>query len=185
MPFLLRLKHWQAFLLLFVLPFLLQYGLPKLFDAAGLTLAWVAALLFDALPSVAYVLWMWRIGLFLYRRLPAQIKVSPVYLHLGVLYFVLYTLLFIYTLDLVKESVLEGSLPYGMLLLLAPMHLLATFCLLYIVYFAARSLVSVEQQRVVTASAFTGTYLLFLFLPLGIWFLQPRLSELSPEPAKL
>ncbi len=38
MPLLLRLKHWQAFLLLFVLPFLLQYGVPKLFDAAGIAL---------------------------------------------------------------------------------------------------------------------------------------------------
>lgn len=180
MPPLLRLKHWQTFLLLFVLPFLLQFGLPELFNAAGVELGWVATLLLDALPSVIYVLWMWRMGLHLYRRLPVQIKISPVYLHLGALYFVLYTLLFIYTLGLVKESVLEGNFPYGMLLLLAPMHLLATFCFLYIVYFAARSLVSVEQQQVVSAGAFTGAYLLFLFLPIGIWFLQTRLNKLSP-----
>ncbi len=133
----------------------------------------------DVLPSVAYVLWMWRVGYLLYRRLPAQIKISPVYLHLGATYFVLYTLLFLYTLGLVKESVLEGNLPYGMLLLLAPMHLLATFCLLYIIYFAARSLVSVERQRVVSTSEFTGAYLLFMFLPIGIWFLQPRLNKLE------
>ena len=185
MPFLLRLKHWQVFLLLFVLPFLLQFGSPKLFDAAGLKLGWAVLLLLDALPSITYVLWMWRIGLYLYRWLPAQIKISPVYLHLGALYFALYTLLLLYTMGLVKESVLEGSFPYGMLLLLAPMHLLATFCFLYIVYFAARSLVSVEQQRVVSAGAFTGAYFLFLFLPIGIWFLQPRLNKLASNPAAL
>lgn len=184
-PFLLRLKHWQAFLLLFVLPFLLQFGLPELFDAAGVEPGWVVTLLLDALPSVTYLLWIWRVGLHLYGRLPVQIKISPVYLHLGALYFVLYTLLFVYTLGLVKASVLEGNLPYGMLLLLAPMHLLATFCFLYMVYFAARSLVSVEQQQVVSGGAFTRTYLLFLFLPIGIWFLQPRLNKLSSAPAVL
>ncbi|MFD3000096.1 hypothetical protein ACFS7Z_06970 [Pontibacter toksunensis] len=185
MPLLLRLKHWQAFLLLFVLPFLLQFGLPELFSAVGVDLHWATALLLDALPSATYMLWMWRVALHLYRRLPVQVKISPVYLHLGALYFVLYTLLFVYTLSLVKESVLEGNFPYGMLLLLAPMHLLATFCFLYIVYFAARSLVSVEQQQVVSAGAFTGAYLQFLFLPIGIWFLQPRLNKLPSTPVAL
>ncbi|GAB3537406.1 hypothetical protein GCM10027443_30310 [Pontibacter brevis] len=183
MPLLLRLKHWQTFLLLFVLPFLLQYGMPKLLAAAGVAPGWFATLLLDALPSVACVLWLWQIGLYLYHRLPEQIRITPVYLHLGMLYFVLYTPLLLYTLGLMKESALEGHLPYGMLLLLVPMHLLATFCFLYIVYFAARALVSVEQQRVVAAGEFTGAYLQFLFLPLGIWFLQPRLNKLSAKPA--
>lgn len=178
MPLLLRLKHWQAFLLLFVLPFLLQYGLTEALDATGTILGETANLVLDALPSVVYVLWLWRIGLHLYHRLPAQIKISRAYLHLGTLYFVLYTLLLVYTLGLVKEDVQEGNFPYGMLLLLAPMHLLATFCILYTVYFAARSLASVEEQRMVSGAEFAGAYLQFLFLPVGIWFLQPRLNKL-------
>lgn len=179
MPHLLRLKHWQVFLLLFVLPFLLQYGLLALCAATAVRPGWVITLLLDALPSVAYILWLWRVGWSLFRRLPTTIRISSLYFHAGAVYFMLYTLLFIYTISLVKESVLEGNLPFGMLLLLLPMHLLATFCFLYMVYFVARSLVSVEQQRVVGLGEFAGAYFLFMFLPLGIWLLQPRLHRLA------
>ncbi|GAA4444815.1 hypothetical protein GCM10023188_47260 [Pontibacter saemangeumensis] len=179
MPVLLRLRHWQAFLLLFVLPFLLQYSLLQLLRAASVDPGWLSSLLLNALPSVVYVLWLWRVGLFLFWRLPAADNSSRVYFHMGAVYFFLYTLLFIYTLTLVKESVLNGNFPYGMLLLLAPMHLLATFCFLYMVYFAAKALVRAEQQRDVRFGEFSGAYFLFMFLPLGIWFLQPRLHKFT------
>ena len=179
MPFLLRLKHWQAFLLLFVLPFVLQYGLRALLAAIAVDPGWLLTLVLDALPSVAYVLWLWRVGLFLFRRLPAAGNSSRAYFHMSAVYILLYTLLFIYTMGLVKESVLDGNFPYGMLLLLAPMHLLATFCILYMVYFAAKALVRAERQRDVRFGEFSGAYFLFMFLPLGIWFLQPRLHKFA------
>ncbi|MCJ8164111.1 hypothetical protein MKJ04_04605 [Pontibacter sp. E15-1] len=185
MSFLLRLKHWQAFLLLFVVPFALRYGLLSLLAALSVQPGVVAMLLLDAMPSLVYVLWLWRLGLYLYRRLPPDITISSVFFHLGAVYFALYTLLLVYTLGLVRESVLLGTLPFGMLLLLAPLHLLATGCFLYLVYFVARSLVSVEQGRVVTGGEFAGAYLQIIFLPLGIWFLQPRLHQITLGAAQV
>ncbi|ARS37584.1 hypothetical protein [Pontibacter actiniarum] len=176
--FLLRLRHWQAFLLLFVLPFLVQYGLLALLDALNVRTGDAVAMLIDALPATVYTLWLWQTGLWLRRRLPASIKPAPLYFHLGTLYLLLYTLLLVYTLALVRESVVGGTLPLGMLVLLVPLHLLATLCYLYIVYFMARLLVEVEQQRAVDFGEFAGTYFFFLLLPLGIWFLQPRLRRL-------
>ncbi len=184
MPFLLHLRHWQAFLLLFVLSFLLQHGLQQVFAETSLQVGWVAQLLLDALPSVVYVFWLWWVGIYLYRRLPSEISISSLYFNLGAVYFVCYTLLLIYTIGLVKEDVLEGNLPFGMLLLLAPMHLLATFCFLYMVYFVARSLVSLEQQRVVGFGEFAGAYFQVMFLPIGIWFLQPRLQALAQKTTR-
>ncbi|MHA6249656.1 hypothetical protein ACXYMU_17065 [Pontibacter sp. CAU 1760] len=178
---LLRLKHWQAFVLLFILPLLLQQGVPRLLYAADITLGAIATLLLQGVPAIVFTAWLWLLGVCLYRKLPQQIKISRIFVHLCALYFLLYTLLFIYTIGLIKESVLSGNFPYGMLLLLAPMHLLATFCYLYLVYFVARSLVSVEQQRVVSTGEFAGTTFLFLFLPVGIWWLQPRLQALSDK----
>ncbi|WP_299755237.1 hypothetical protein [uncultured Pontibacter sp.] len=176
--FLLRLRHWQAFLLILVFPFLLQYGLLRLLDNLGIRLEPASAMLLDALPATVYVLWLWLVGLWLFRRLPASIKIKPLSFHLGALYNILYTLLFVYTLEVVRNSMAAGTLPFGMLALLVPMHLFATFCYLYMVYFLARSLVSVEQQRVVQGREYLGAFFLFLLLPVGIWFLQPRLRKI-------
>ncbi|WP_266204167.1 hypothetical protein [Pontibacter kalidii] len=175
---LLLLRHWQAFLLLFVLPFLLQHGLLWLLDALPVRTGRISAMLLDALPAAVYVLWLWLVGCWLYRRLPQRIKITPLYFHLGNLYILLYTLLFVYTLAVVRDNVAMSTVPFGMLALLVPLHLLATFCYLYAVYFAARSLVSAEQQRVVQMGEYGGAFFLFLLLPVGIWFLQPRLRRL-------
>ncbi|MDX5436143.1 MAG: hypothetical protein LPK03_03065 [Pontibacter sp.] len=176
--FLLQLRHWQTFLLLFILPFVLQYGLLQLLAALHIRIGMLPNLLIDALPATAYMLWMWRVGLWLYRRLPESIKISPLYFHLGTVYILLYTLLLVYTMAVVRDSMAAGTLPLGMLALLLPMHLFATFCYLYAVYFVARSLASVEEQRVVDLGEYIGTYFFLLLLPLGVWFLQPRLRQL-------
>lgn len=175
---LLRLRHWQAFLLLFVLPFLLQRGLLWLLEQLQAHPGRAGAMLLDALPATLYVLWLWLIGSWLYRRLPPSIKITPAYFYLGNLYLILYTLFLVYTWALVRDSMDFAMLPFGMLALLVPLHLFATFCYLYVVYFVARSLVSVEQQRVVETKEYLGAFFLFLLLPVGIWLLQPRLRKL-------
>ncbi|GAB3201670.1 hypothetical protein GCM10027293_24900 [Pontibacter aydingkolensis] len=137
--------------------------------------------LVDALPSIVPVLWLWWLGLYFYRRLPGSINITAVFFNLGALYFALYILLLIYTLGIVHESIIDGTLPLGMLALLIPMHLFATFCYLYVVYFVARSIVSAAQQRVVAFHEFVLVLVQVLFLPIGIWFLQPRLNKFNSE----
>lgn len=176
--FLLQLRHWQVFLLVFILPFALQYVLLQLLANLHIRVGTLPTILIDALPATAYALWLWRVGLWLYRRLPQNIKITPLYFHLGTVYILLYTLLFVYTMAVVRDSMAVGTLPLGMLALLLPMHLFATFCYLYAVYFVARSLASVEEQRVVDLGEYIGTYFFLLLLPLGTWFLQPRLRQL-------
>ena len=179
---LLRLKHWQTFLLIFVLPFLLRYVLTQLIEAASPTAPGMLSTLVDALPTLVPVLWLWRVGVALHSRLPADVTVSAVYFHLGALYFALYILILIYTLGLVRESLSDGILPLGMLALLVPMHLFGTFCYLYVAYFLARSIISVDKRRTVTAGEYISPFIQVIFLPVGIWFIQPRLNKLSHQP---
>lgn len=176
--FLLRLRHWQAFLLLFILPFLMQQAILALLNASDVRLGPASAMLIDAIPATVFALWMWRVGIWLFRRLPESIKITPLYFHLSTFYMLLYTLVFVYTFAMVRDSVVAGTLPLGLLILILPMHLFATFLYLYILYFMARLLLSVEEQRVVDFGAYAGTYFYFLLLPLGIWFIQPRLRKL-------
>ncbi|MFD1187775.1 hypothetical protein [Pontibacter rugosus] len=174
--FLLQLRHLQTFILIFILPFALQFSLQQLLAALPIHTGSIYTLLFDVLPASVYVLWLWAVGLWLHQRLPAQ--VNPLYFHLSNLYFILYTILFVYTLSVIRDSIITGIFPLGMLALLMPLHLLSTFCYLYIVYFVARAMVSAEQHQTVSFSAYAGTYFLFLLLPVGIWWLQPRLNRL-------
>ncbi|MFD2513323.1 hypothetical protein ACFSRY_05550 [Pontibacter locisalis] len=178
MSFLLSLRHWQAFLLIFVLPFLLQFTLPRIAATTGFSIGEAASTAIDALPTIFLTVWIWQVGVLMHRRLPSMINISAIYLHLGALYFVLYTMLLVYTFALVRESITEGTLPFGMLVLLLPMHLFATFCFLYMVYFTARSIVSVQHQRIVEFGEYAAVLLQIMFLPIGIWFLQSRLRQL-------
>jgi hypothetical protein len=52
------------------------------------------------------------------------------------------------------------------------------FCILYAIYFNAKSLKSVELQRDVTFSDYAADFFLFLFFPIGIWFIQPRINRI-------
>ncbi|WP_299825336.1 hypothetical protein [uncultured Pontibacter sp.] len=179
--FLLRLKHWQAFLLLFILPFILQYVFTRLLSVAGLSSDSLLYTLIDSIPTIIPTAWLWLIGLHFYRRLPASIKISALYFHLGVLYFAAYIPLLIYTLGLVRESMAEGTIPLGMLGLLLPMHLFATFCYLYVVYFSARCIASAEKQRIVASNEYIAVLFQIMFLPIGIWFIQPRINRLASK----
>lgn len=181
--FLFKLKHWQSFLLIFILPFILRYLLHQLLLLTGFSSSAILSTVTDALPAIFPVLWLWLVSLYLHGRLPASIRISFVYVHLGALYFTLYTFVLVYTLGIAQQSITGGTLPLGMLALLLPMHLFATFCYLYLVYFAARCIVSVEKQRIVDATEYLLPLVQVLFLPVGIWFLQPRLKKLFSELA--
>lgn len=181
--FLLRLKHWQAFLLIFILPFILRYLLNQLLLLTGLSSGGILTTLTNALPALFPLLWLWLISLYLHGRLPASVRVSLVYVNLGALYFMLYTFVLIHTLGIAQQSITDGTLPLGMLSLLLPVHLFATFCYLYLVYFAARCIVSIEKQQVAGSTAYMLPLVQVLFLPVGIWFLQPRLKKLFSEVA--
>ncbi len=179
--YLLKLKHWQAFVLIFILPFILQYALSYVTSALNLANATILDTLAASLPAIAPIIWLYTVGLYFYRRLPDSIKVSAVYFQLGSLYFILYILLLTYTLGIVRDNILAGSLPIGMLALLIPIHLFATFCYLYIAYFVARCIVSVQLQRIVAKGEYILVAIQLIFLPIGIWFLQPRLRKSGNE----
>lgn len=51
------------------------------------------------------------------------------------------------------------------------------FAYLYFLAFPAKILNSIEKQRTASLAEYIGDFFLVLFLPLGIWFLQPRINK--------
>jgi hypothetical protein len=173
-----KLKPWQVFVLLFMMPLIIQFGLSYIIAASQQSINELVTIALGALPVVVLTFWLWHTANYLYTHLPQSIKISSVFTHLAALYFLFYGILLIYTLNIAKESILLGHLPLGMLALLIPMHLFATFCYSYLSYFIARSVISIEQGRAVSFGEFASVLVNILFLPFGIWSLQNRIRLL-------
>lgn len=59
------------------------------------------------------------------------------------------------------------------------------WALWYVFYFMAKALKSVETQSEVSFTDCIGDFMLLIFLPIGIWFIQPRINKIfaaEPEP---
>ncbi len=67
-------------------------------------------------------------------------------------------------------------LPFILIMML--MHFFSIFCLIYIIYFIAKTLKSVELQREAHFSDYIGEFFLMWFFPVGIWFIQPRINKI-------
>lgn len=52
---------------------------------------------------------------------------------------------------------------------------------IYCDYFLARMLVSVEYRRDVSFNDYSRTFFSFLFFPIGVWWLQPRINKIFKD----
>lgn len=71
-------------------------------------------------------------------------------------------------------------------MLVLPIVFVGLLCPLVLMWTAARCLVELEEGRSTRAIHAVGTFVLFLFLPFGVWFLQGRVLALvgvAPRPA--
>ena len=139
---------WLLFIVL-LFPFVIATNAP-----VGLSLA-----------SFIIILWLWLVGISLKQK-AALVK------HLSLKWFnisLLYAFCYIVTI----EVVFKNNLPK----LIIPFHLLAVFCLLSALYFVAKLLVISEEKKSVKANRCFGTFLLFWFFPIGIWFVHPRIKK--------
>ncbi|MGH2568543.1 MAG: hypothetical protein ACRDGA_09405 [Bacteroidota bacterium] len=62
--------------------------------------------------------------------------------------------------------------------LVAPLHLLATIAIFYVLAFAARNIIMAERQSAVSFFDYSGPFFLLWFFPIGVWFVQPRVNRL-------
>lgn len=53
------------------------------------------------------------------------------------------------------------------------------YAFLYFMMFPARALKSIEKGKKADISEYIGDFFLIIFLPIGIWFLQPRMNKVA------
>lgn len=178
MRFLLRLKHWQLFLL--------TWGIPIAINLYTFSNPELMVKLFPVMMLVFIIGifgWIWAISTQLHKKLPRQVKLNirgfKVVFSIPIIYTLAITLWMGYQFYF-RFS--EGSPVIGsFILFIAVLHFVSMVCILLGLRFAAQTLRSVELGRLASFSEYAVEFFLIWFSPIGFWILQPRLNKLIEQ----
>ena len=123
--------------------------------------------------------WFYVVGVNLNKKLPETVKMNLTKFK-WFFFIPLICMIFFYIFALVlfnKVSIGE-QLNFAPFAVIIPLHLFSVFCIFYCIYFAAKSLKAADLQRPVTFSDYAGEFFLFLFFPIGVWLIQPRINKI-------
>ena len=192
MDFLLRLKHWQIFLLLIGLPIIIRIPLmiKKITSEdsfSGFDNINFLSLLPMIISMTVSLGWFYVIGKSLHKKLPNSVKMNLARFKIFLFILVVYALLIcIFTLFRITYTFANEEIPaLGLYGLFVPLQLFSMFCIFYCMYFNAKALKAIEMQRPVTFEDFAGDFFSFLFYPIGVWFIQPRINKLFDNKNEL
>lgn len=159
MKLLLKAKSWHIFLLIMVGYFLMNFKIE-----GNLILTLVIYLSGFCLSFI----WPLAVGHELQAYLPP--RVSANYNFFVINFFIW----FVAYIAIVILSDGEGMTFNG---LAAIPGFYVVFALLYTLAFPAKMLKSIEKEGEVTFGEYFGDFLMVVLLPIGIWFLQPRINK--------
>lgn len=163
MHFFLKIKHWQLFILL-----ILSGAVPAFIGSFP-----------DGLRSIIGILsvgiffgWHYSMGVSLNKRISNEINLNVTYFKIS-----FFLILFFY-FGIALFKIVTGRPLYSHILILLPVILTQLYCLIYMLYFVAKSLKMAELKREVVYSDYADEFFLILFYPIGIWNIQPRINKL-------
>jgi hypothetical protein len=114
--------------------------------------------------SFIYLGWLFSVGLSLQNKGNNELNTSTTLFKINILYGLIFSVLI--------EVVSVKELP-----LLIPFQVYGVYSVFYCLYFVSRSLVICEEQKILRVDRYLGTLFLFWFVPIGIWFLSPRIKR--------
>ena len=180
MIILLRLKHWQLFLLILVIPLILNV-LYTIFavSISNLLLDFSIMLLIGGVSMAIFFGWLYVLGTNLHKMLPETVSMNLTKFKLFLITPLVYisfvsVLIFMLFNDI---STPNKPMSIGWFWLIIPIHLFSMFCIFYCLYFTAKVLKSVELQKSVSFGDFVTEFFLLWFYPIGIWIIQPRVNK--------
>ena len=191
----LKAKRWQLFLLLVGLPFVFYLIImgPVLFnlDAEKYPEPAIMTDYYAIFPTLMIIIscllfcWIWSIAIGLQKKIPQHLKMKvkkfKIFFFIPVIYMLLLALFIGISFGLPykagneSDSIIFG----GMVLIFVLLHLVSMFCIFYTIYFAAKTLKTVELKREVRFGDFAVEFFLFWFYFIGIWILQPKINKMA------
>jgi hypothetical protein len=185
---LLRIKHWQLFILLVGIPFILQifFIYTSLVSRLSPTGTGLSPFVYSIMPVTTilfiaiYFSWLYAIGSNLQSLLPVSVKMNLLLFRWLLLIPIIYMLcLSAWIFTVANSMITTQAFPnMKLFLLIVPVHFFCMFCIFYCFYFNAKSIKSVQLQRPVKFDDYAAEFFLLWFFPIGIWILQPRLNKI-------
>jgi hypothetical protein len=167
--FFLRAKHWQIFILVFVVYLVGQLALVGaiMFSKGGLLAGLVMTL-----STLGLFVWFWSLGSYFNSIVRPELRMKSGFFRVALIYPPFYFVFFI--------ASFESSSP-GLFKLIIPLHLFAMVCMFYLLYFVSKSLVLAETSKPALFYDYAGPFFLLWFFPIGIWIVQPKVNRLYSE----
>ena len=159
----LKIKHWQLFLIFF---------LPMYFAKSSMAL-----LIITEFELVLYSLWIYSTVKYGQLRLSdlgikknnfTFLKVNCLLLPIIWLTIRLYTS---------QTGISLNSIPFRVLLITWDLYFFVAF--FHMTYFAAKTIIAADKERDVNFKEFLSTMIGYIFFPIGIWFIQPKINKLN------
>ncbi len=176
MTILLRMKHWQIFLILICLPIILHLWISKveifnqnvndLISTFDMPVIFITTLFF----------WLYTLASNLNNKLTSDFKLNiKKFIACLIVPLFYFLLLFFFVLEM-SEINYTTSFIILIFVIGVPLHLLSMFCIFYCFWFNAKLLSSVELQKEGALNEYIGYFFLFWFYPIGIWIIQPKIN---------
>jgi len=178
MRILLKLKHWQLFLLTWGMPIIINIFT---FSDPGL--------LINLFPVVMIVFtigtfgWIWAISTELHLKRPTGVELNVRRFKILFLIPVIYILGLTFWMGYISYSGSsgQGDSMGGIIGIIIILHLFSMFCIFWGLRFAAKTMKSVELGRMAKFEDYAGEFFLIWLSPIGVWILQPRLNKLIED----
>ncbi len=177
-------KHWHYFIAAFILPLsILTLGIFLPFYVLNGATPFIAIPLSILIAQMVVYFWLWNIGKVLFSKLPFYIsKEYALFKWLIIIPTAVSLLIFAFLLSgafiLGMGYLSFSSILFSSMIIVLPLWILLLITKFYCFYFVAKVLKSFEKQRNVRQVEFLGDFLLLVFFPVGIWFIQPRINRL-------
>ena len=127
--------------------------------------------------------WFWSITIGLQEKIPENAKIEitkfKIFFFIPLIYILIFSIYHGSMIDGLMENTTQSN---GLMrispAIIGPLHLFSTFCIFYIIYFVTKTIKTVELQRQVSFSDFSGDFFMIWLYPIGIWTIQPRVNKI-------
>lgn len=194
---LLKAKHWQIFLPTFGIPILIQIFMmgylisnfiskPDIDPETLFTYMKFLPLISMFFMAILFC-WIWSVAVGLQNKVPENIRMKvnkfKVFFFISLIYIFLFMSIFAFLPDFHMETHINSNIAVyiALFFLFFLLQLFSIFCMLYTLYFVAKTYKTVELQRQTTFLDFAGEFFLIWFFPIGIWIIQPKINKIIED----
>ena len=140
--------------------------------------------------------WLWSIGKGLQSYIGEANQLNTKWFKISIIFVLVYIVFFSFFMSSFMSNILSQMAEvngqdfniihddlrsyFYMIAFIFPLHFLAMGCSFYNIYFAAKTIKTVELQREVQFSDYVGEFFMFWFYPIGMWIVQPKINQWIP-----